>query len=154
MISIAGLEKADVLAALYNASRPQGMGFMHYTPEAMSSKEAAEILADGDYFDYLKGRVMKISLSGSEFNERVYDRDNGTGAAAAAINAVRNGMVNAPELQEMHAKGREEAAAIAVESMSTKSSFESSGIFSLGLADVTDELMPKVAGYIDGDRTI
>jgi hypothetical protein len=28
-ISIRGIDKAEVLAALYNASRQQGMGFMH-----------------------------------------------------------------------------------------------------------------------------
>lgn len=29
MISIEGLDKAAVLAALYNASHPQGLGFVH-----------------------------------------------------------------------------------------------------------------------------
>jgi hypothetical protein len=39
-ISIAGLDKADVLVALYNRARPQGMGFLHYTPDPLSKEEA------------------------------------------------------------------------------------------------------------------
>lgn len=46
-ISLAGLDKAAVLAALYNASRPQGMGFMHYDPTPMTVKEASKILGGG-----------------------------------------------------------------------------------------------------------
>ena len=40
MISIEGLDKSKVLAALYNASRPQGMGFMQYDPNPMTEEEA------------------------------------------------------------------------------------------------------------------
>ena len=35
-IDISGLDKADVLAALYNNSRPLGLGFLHATPEDMT----------------------------------------------------------------------------------------------------------------------
>ena len=59
-IDLTGLDKAEVLAALYNASRPLGMGFIHYDPAPMGKEEAAEYLEGGTYFDYLKGRVMKI----------------------------------------------------------------------------------------------
>ena len=81
MISIAGLDKAEVLAALYNAARPQGMGFLQYKPEPMTDREAREILDGGqDYFDYLNGRAMKVSLkSADQLEERLYDRDNGAG---------------------------------------------------------------------------
>ncbi len=47
MISINGLDKAAVLAALYNASRPQGMGFMHYDPKPMEVEEARTLLRGG-----------------------------------------------------------------------------------------------------------
>ena len=43
------------------------------------------------YFDYLFGRVIKVDLSGNWFDERLYDRDNGIGAAQAAVNSVRRG---------------------------------------------------------------
>ena len=88
MINLTGKNKAEVLAKLYNASKPLGMGFFQATPEDMSTEEAQKILDTGDtYFDYLRGRVMKVNLIGDEFNPDLYDRDNGQGAAEAAINS-------------------------------------------------------------------
>ena len=91
MISLEGLNKADVLAALYNGSRPLGMGFLHCDPTPMAREEAQEILNEDrrPYFDYLKGRVMKIDLSGDELNPYLYDRDNGNGAAFLIIQSLR-----------------------------------------------------------------
>lgn len=95
-ISIAGLDKAKVLAALYNRAKPQGLGHLHYTPEPMTVEEARVLLTEhagdddrGAYFDYLIGRVMKVRIGGDELDPRLYDRDNGAGAAAAAIDAIR-----------------------------------------------------------------
>jgi hypothetical protein len=91
MISIVEMDKAEVLAALYNRAKPQGMGFLHYEPKDMSTDEAAEILAGQQRFDYLKGRVMKVDLSGDKFDPRLYDRDNGDGAAERVVVALRSG---------------------------------------------------------------
>lgn len=88
-ISIAGLDPADVLAALYNAARAQGMGLHHYKPEPMAAEEARELLEARKYFDYLHGRVMKVRIEGDEPEPRLYDRDNGEGSAAAAIDELR-----------------------------------------------------------------
>lgn len=92
MISIKGLTKAEALKALYDNARPLGMGYLHFTPEPMTLDEAAKYFKVGDdnasrvgYFDYLKGRVMKVDLNKDEFNPALYDRDNGQGSAAAAI---------------------------------------------------------------------
>ena len=43
MISLVGLDKAKILAALYNASRPLGMGFMQYDPAPMATEEARDL---------------------------------------------------------------------------------------------------------------
>lgn len=92
MIDISKLNKAKVLAALYNASRPQGMGFLHYDSEPMTEQEATKLLFQPRlgpiYFDYLRGRVMKVDLSGNMLDPRLYDRDNGEGAALKAIEAI------------------------------------------------------------------
>ncbi len=85
MISITGMSKADVLAGLYNASKPLGMGVTQSDPSEMSTAEAEETLQRTSNFDYLKGRVMKVDLSGDEFEEWLYDRDNGPGAAQRVI---------------------------------------------------------------------
>lgn len=89
-IDISKLDKAEVLAALYNASKQQGLGFMHARGrEAMTVEQARwelkEAEAFGSYFDYLHGRVMKIDLKGDALHTGLYDRDNGPGAAAASL---------------------------------------------------------------------
>ena len=56
------LKPEVVLAALYNNSKPLGMGFHHYNPEPMTAEQAAEELESTNYFDYLHGRVMKVSF--------------------------------------------------------------------------------------------
>lgn len=93
MIDIKGLDKAAVLAALYNRAQPQGMGFLHFDPKPMTTEEAAvhlEAVKPFDSrFDYLKGRVMKVQILGDELYEGLYDRDNGQGAAARAIDSIR-----------------------------------------------------------------
>lgn len=87
LIDITG-KKAEVLAALYNASKPQGLGVLRYTQEDMTIDEATELLKTRSRFDYLKGRVMKVDLSSDEFCPRLYDRDNGSGSARRAIDLI------------------------------------------------------------------
>ena len=90
MIDIKGLNKAEVLAALYNNSKPLGLGFLHFDPKEMTVAEAEEIMKQTTDFDYLKGRVMKVDLTSDDsFEEWLYDRDNGNGAAQRAIDALR-----------------------------------------------------------------
>ncbi len=88
MIKIPQGKKAEVLAALYNNSRPLGMGFLQADVNDMTTEQAESILKDQTYFDYLKGRVMKVDLSKEEFDPRLYDRDNGNGAAMIAVEHI------------------------------------------------------------------
>lgn len=102
IINIKDLDKAAVLAGLYNNSKVQGMGFFgqkslgNKAGKAMTVEDAKKEIEDLQtngrklYFDYLHGKVMKIDLSGDELNPGMYDRDNGEGAAKAAIEQVRN----------------------------------------------------------------
>lgn len=85
-ISIEGIDKAELLAALYNHSRPLGMGILNYDPKDMTKEEAKEILdTSRTDFDYLKGRVMKVNIKGDELRTDLYNRDNGQGAAEAIV---------------------------------------------------------------------
>ncbi len=85
MINIKNANKSLVLIALYNGARQQGMGFMQKDPP-ISETEAAKLIEDhGGRFDYLNGRVMKVNLNGDALDPRLYDRDNGQGAAAYAL---------------------------------------------------------------------
>lgn len=86
-IDITGLDKAEVLAALFNASKQQGMGFLNTSGAKPMTVDEARLLTDENYpyYDYLRGRVMKVDIRGSELDPRLYDRDNGQGAAARAL---------------------------------------------------------------------
>lgn len=85
-IDISKLDKAEVLAALFNNSRQQGMGLLFPSgKQNMTVKEAYEELKETKRFDYLRGRVLKVNLEGDSFRPGLYDRDNGQGAAQAAI---------------------------------------------------------------------
>lgn len=84
-IEISKASKSSILAALYNASKVQGMGVMQAKDGEMSESEAEELLSQKTYFDYLHGKIMKVDLSGDSFSPAMYDRDNGQGAALRAI---------------------------------------------------------------------
>ena len=100
-IDISGLDKAEVLAALYNYSQRQGMGFMHKRgAEPMTVEQAREELEHGTYFDYLHGRVMKVDLSGDVLWAGLYDRDNGYEAAWHAL----AGLVSDQRWRQLHEK--------------------------------------------------
>ena len=109
-VNISGLDKAAILAALYNASHVVGMGIFqaHTQPQIMSVETARLAMERGDdherdfalssftnrsrlYFDYLAGRPLKIDLSGDEWLYVAgYDRDNGgVGTAARLIDDLR-----------------------------------------------------------------
>ena len=90
MVDIKGLDKARVLKALYDHSHVQGSGFLQAVPDwVVTVEHCAGLLAKHSYFDYLHGRVLKVDLSGDEFDERLYDRDCGEGAAQRAVDSVR-----------------------------------------------------------------
>lgn len=170
MISIAGLEKAAVFAALYNRARPQGMGFMHYDPTPMTVEVAREQIGLGDdhtaaedemiragvivvgrnslRFDYVKGRVMKVDLNGDEFDPWAYDRDNGAGAAAEAIASIRDhGTPNDQVVQAGHHLSTRAAADMVYAHFHDESRLEvENGVptLRLGFSHNAEELLPKV----------
>lgn len=86
-IDISKKDKAEVLAALYNGSSPQGMGIFHYDSALMTKEEAAKFLENtpDKSFDYLKGRVMKINLHDDILKTTLYNQDVGKGMAELII---------------------------------------------------------------------
>ena len=95
-INIAGIDKAELLAALYNAAVPVGLGVLHFTPEPMPTEQAAGLIKERDrgngriYFDYLGGRPLKVDVGGDEMRTDLYDRDQGHGAAEAVVAKLRS----------------------------------------------------------------
>lgn len=97
-MDIKGIDKAELLAALYNASWQQGLGFLHSRGTAKMTKEQAQVeislCLDDLYFDYLHGRPLKIDLNGDTLETRLYNRDNGgEGAAEEIVYNLRDAMV-------------------------------------------------------------
>lgn len=148
---ISGLDKAAVLAALYNASRPQGMGFLAYKAEPMTVDAARELLNDGyHYFDYLYGRVMKVDLAGDELETRLYNRDNGQNAAENALaELAASGSVNTVGIQIQHDAGKKQAA---FETMATinQPTVIGDGAVHLSMADVAHLVAPAIAEAVKG----
>jgi len=90
MVLYEDLTKEEVLCALYNNAKCQGMGFLHYKAENLTIEEAEKLLKLATYFDYLYGRVLKVDLSNDlGFEEWLYDRDNGEGSAQKSLDDYR-----------------------------------------------------------------
>lgn len=88
MIDVSQIKESELLAALYNASKPLGMGHIHFTPEDMTLEQAEKLLLESTDFDYLHGRVMKVEINGHTLYPDDYDRDNGKGAAQRVVDSL------------------------------------------------------------------
>lgn len=98
LINVKGIPVKPVkklFAALYEGAIPLGLGFIHYKPGPFPEEELDELLKlhhKGDttfYFDYVKGRVMKVRLGKDTLDPWLYDRDNGEGAVARIVESLR-----------------------------------------------------------------
>lgn len=155
-IDIRNFDKAAVLAALYNRASPMGAGFMAHEEGSMSVQEAQELIDNHHssrlWFDYLKGRAMKVDITGDELRAGNYDSYYGAGAAEAVLKALEStGDVNAKSIQEGHQGSLCTAIDDAEEGMSLGTKTTEAGV-SLGLNDLKDHLAPKIAEAKKGVR--
>ena len=65
MLDITGVNLVKFVKEVYNLSRPQGLGFIHFTPGPLSSNEASlYVRPPGSYIrvstDYIRGRACKM----------------------------------------------------------------------------------------------
>lgn len=92
VVDISNKDKAEVLAALYNHSKPIGMGIVQYDPTPMTVEIARMVLEKMGYsFGYLKGRTMKVNLEGDTVWVYRYNADNNhPGLAQKAISTCKN----------------------------------------------------------------
>ncbi len=91
VVNIKGLDKAEVLLALYNHSHYQGFSFLGAV-SSYTLEDARKDIKDNPscYFDYLHGRVLKVDISGDEFSSMLYNRDCGENTAEEAISELIN----------------------------------------------------------------
>ena len=87
-VSIEGIDKVALVQALYAGAKCQGMGVFVFRAGPLDQEEA-EDLADAPHLDYVRGRVMKCSVSCNTMRTDLYNRDNGPGAAEQIIDALR-----------------------------------------------------------------
>lgn len=95
-IDIKGIDKGDLLAALYNRARPQGMGFRQPGHDLQMTKgEADEYIEKyGTRFNYVKGRPIKVEFKDDVLLfARLYDRDTGGEGTCEQIVAILRGTV-------------------------------------------------------------
>lgn len=156
-ISIADLDKAALLAALYNGSKPQGFGFLQFSDESMSVEEAQSILNKGQtYFDYLQGRVMKIDLSGDEVDPWGYDRDNGAGAVQQIVSELRqSGEVNTEMIERRHLQNTHEAALELSQTLYSPDSLDKEGdsvTLTLGVSDEFSRILALILVKVLGEK--
>lgn len=139
-----------ILAGLYNAARPQGMGFLHYEPIPMTEEKARQTLTKyGRYFDYLHGRVMKIEITNDGVGHTgLYNRDNGDGTAELVLESLEaTGDPNNIIIQKLHQGGLQEAAELARSMLGSKTTMTDKGgipVMTLGLDDVNSEVEDAV----------
>jgi len=90
-ISIAGIDKAAVLAALWNnAALPPAAAHPNPRLRPMMIAEARSAIVENDGgFDYHEDRILKINVQGDDFDPWGYDRDNGQGLAERVISTLR-----------------------------------------------------------------
>jgi len=127
-VSTGGLERDAVLAALYNAATPRGLGFTHYDPLPMGSATAHRVIHERGNdlhhqihklrpeifpaprprltlaFDYVYGRPLKVNLTDADrLNAEGYDRIHGEGRAQLVMDILRSsGDPADPRIMELH----------------------------------------------------
>lgn len=103
-VDTTGLDRAHVLCALVNGTKPLRMGYLHPNAQTDLTYDVAKAMIDeqaGDpnpnvessryYFDYVHGRPIKVNLRDETgFSPGLYDRDaGGAGSAEGLIARLR-----------------------------------------------------------------
>jgi hypothetical protein len=83
---ITGLDKVEVLLALWNAASANN--YWH-TASSFTREMASKVLRENPSIDYLGGKPLKVNLSGNAFNAYLYNRDNGAGLAQSVIAGLK-----------------------------------------------------------------
>lgn len=92
-MNITGLNKAHVLQALYNGAT-RAIGFANDAGEQqMTTLEAEQEFQarPSGYFDYVRGRKLKVNLSKDIVDTFCYNSANGLGKAEREISKLKQG---------------------------------------------------------------
>lgn len=95
MVVIAGLDKMEVIAALWQRSAP--------APELCSVEKIAAELSRSSFLQYIEilcGRVIKTSFAKEVLYTWGYDRENGAGAMQRVVDSIREKKRNSEKEDE------------------------------------------------------
>jgi len=142
-------DQPKVLAALYNASAPIGIGFLQYDKNPMTEEQAQELLSQYTRYDYLFGRLMKVSFENEDVYLGLYNRDNGDSWAEMAIAAMlESGDANCAEIQSMHKirmeGGKQYTRNLIANSKSETKMVDGVTVITMGMSAVADVLNQAV----------
>lgn len=91
MINIEGLNKAEVLSELYNNCKvvlPDSVASIFNT---VTVGECVNILKNNSKFSKILGKSIPVDFTSDiEFNEELYDKENGEGSAQRIVDELRN----------------------------------------------------------------
>ena len=79
MIDITGVDLVKFAQKTYELSSPQGLGFLHFTPQPLSDERAKEIVERGKGtgypldMDYVDGRACKMTVFEKEGKLEIHD---------------------------------------------------------------------------------
>lgn len=88
MVDISGIDKVQLLRALWEKSSPALFFKTGLLPEPQFDETEARELQSLDV-DYFCGRCIKSNLSGNVVSPRLYDRDIHPGAFAEVVTKLR-----------------------------------------------------------------
>lgn len=94
-MNIAGLSKAQLLAALFNYAMPPALRFMSTKSEPMTTEQADRIIKQMLHdkrplkFDSIEGRSLNIDLSSDETDPTRYNLYNGRATAEHVVASLR-----------------------------------------------------------------
>lgn len=174
-VDISGLDKAAVLATLYNAASPHGKGFLTYDPTPMTVEHARIVIETRDdeifaqarvlghlpeherevrhCFGYLNGRPLHVDLYADRIEVGPYDAKHGVGMAQYALDAFRfTNDVNAPAIWQIHQEGvirqAKEVWALLENETREKRPGDRHRQITLGFADVAGQLRPILTAIL------
>lgn len=84
-VDISGLDKAEVLLALFQASRQLGSGSVWIDRTDLTLEEARNVLKKSYFVDYLYGRHIKIDFTESHIYVAKYDKYAPEGVTVASV---------------------------------------------------------------------
>lgn len=99
--NISGLDRKQVVQALFTAASHQGMGVLGSSQDRNNklTDQEAEKVIQAKKVGYLKGRSMKLNFDGDQLDVTLYNRDNGDNAAQEVLHELRGIASNIKELK-------------------------------------------------------